>query len=85
MNTWKAIAGLVILVVGVALFWNSYNQLIRCNSAAGQVITAISNFFGGSGIPACNNASVLEVVGAIAAIVGAIILFMAAGSKSKEG
>jgi hypothetical protein len=83
MNTWEAITGLVILAVGVALFWNSYNQLVKCNSAAGQIVTAISTFFRGTGIPACDNASVLEVVGVIAVIAGAIILFVAASKKSK--
>ena len=81
MNTWQVIAGLVILVVGIALFLNSYNQLVKCNSTAGQIATAVSNFFNGKGIPACNNATLYEIVGAIAGIVGAIILFVGATSK----
>lgn len=84
MNTWEAIVGLIILVVGVALFINSYNQLLKCNSTGGQIATAISNFFKGTGIPVCNNASLLEIVGVIAAIVGAIILFVGANSKSNK-
>jgi multisubunit Na+/H+ antiporter MnhG subunit len=84
MNTWKAITGLVILLVGIALFWNSHNQLLKCDSAGGQIATAISNFFGNNGIPACNNASIFEVVGIIAAILGVIILFLAALGKAKS-
>jgi hypothetical protein len=84
MNIWKAIAGLVILVVGVVLFWNSYNQLAKCNSTGGQILTAISTFFKGTGIPACNNASILEIVGVVAAIVGAIILFVGVSDRSNK-
>lgn len=83
MNTWKAVTGLVILLVGVALFWNSYNQLAKCNTTGAKIVTAISNFFGGNGIQACNNASVLQVVGIIAAIVGAIVLLLAFSGNSK--
>jgi hypothetical protein len=83
MNQWKAISGLVILVVGIALFWNSYNQLAQCNSTGGKIATAIANFFGNSGIQACNNAAVLQVAGIIAAIVGVVILIFASTDKSK--
>lgn len=78
MNKLKVIAGLVLLVVGVALFMNSYNQLAQCNSTIGQLLTNISNVFGGSGVSTCNNASILEVVGAVAAVVGIVILFISA-------
>jgi len=84
MNTWQVIAGLIILVVGVALFLHSYNQLVKCNSTGGQIATAISNFFNGSGIPACNNATLFEIVGAIAGIVGVVILFVGASQKSNK-
>jgi hypothetical protein len=81
MNTWKAIAGLVILLVGIALVWNSYNQLARCNSTGGKILTAISNFFGNNGIQSCNNAGVLEVVGIVAAAAGLVVLLLAANGK----
>lgn len=81
MNTGEVVAGIVILVVGVALFWNNYNQLLKCNSTGGQIVTAISKFFTGTGVAACNNASVLEIVGFIAIIVGAIVLFVGANKK----
>jgi hypothetical protein len=83
MNPWKAITGLILLVAGIALFWNSYNQLLRCNSTGGQIATGISKFFGGNGIPACNDATVLQIVGIVAAIAGVVILILAATDKSK--
>ncbi len=84
MNAWEVIVGLILLVAGVALFWNGYNQLLRCNSTGGQIATAISNLFRGSGIQACNNAGIFEVVGIVAAILGVIILFLGALNRPKH-
>jgi hypothetical protein len=47
-------------------------------------LTAISDFFKGTGIQACNNASGLEMVGIVAAIVGVVVMFAAAASNKSN-
>ena len=84
MNTWKAIAGIVILVVGVALFVDSYNQLVQCNSAGGTIVTAISTFFGGQRAQTCSDAQSFEIGGIVAAAIGLVVTLFAVYGRGKN-
>ena len=84
MNTWEAITGIIILVVGAVLFWQNYNYSTQCNSLGGQISTAITSIFGGSGAQACYNSGIIEVASVIAAVIGAVIIYSAVNSRSKR-
>ena len=84
MNTWEAITGFVILLVGVAVFWQSSNSLVQCNSIGGRISSAITSLLGGTGVQACYNSGLLQLGSVITAILGAIIIIAAVSSKSES-
>jgi uncharacterized membrane protein len=84
MNTWEAIAGIIVLVVSVVLFWQNYNYSTQCNSLGGQISNFFSSLVGGTGVQTCYNAGIIEVASVIAAIIGALIIYAAVNSKSKK-
>ena len=81
MDMWKAILGVVLVIVGLAVLWNGYNTVGNCNSIFGKIGTAISSIFGGNAAQACYNAGLQEVAGVIVAIIGVIVIFV--GNKAK--
>ncbi len=84
MNTWEAITGIIVLVVGIALFWQSYNTSAVCNSVGGQITTAVTSLFGGTGAQTCYNAVIIEVASAIAAIIGVVIIYAAVKNTGRK-
>jgi uncharacterized membrane protein len=84
MNTWEAITGIIILVVSVVLFWQNYNYSTQCNSLGGQISTAITSIFGGTGAQACYNSGIVEVASVITAIIGLVIIYASMNTKSKK-
>jgi small basic protein len=83
MNTWEAITGIILLIVGLGLLWQSYTTSTNCNSISGRVWTAISSMFGGTNAQACYNASIIEVGSVITAIIGLVIIYAAVKGKRK--
>lgn len=84
MNTWKIITGIIILVVGVGVFWQNYRTVSSCNSLTGKVSTAVTSLFGGNGAQSCYNAGIAEVAGLIVAIIGLVVLFSAARPSARK-
>lgn len=82
-NTWEAISGLIILVVGLYVFWHAYNTSVACNSLGGEISTAITSVFGGNGAQICYNAGILEIGGLISAVIGLVILYAGISNKTK--
>ena len=78
------IVGVILLVVGAVLAWQSYLTVTQCNSPGGTLATAISTFFGGQRAQACSNAQILEVGGIIAAAIGMVVALFALYDKGKN-
>ena len=73
MEIWKATAGIILLVVGIVVAWQSYVAVSQCNSFWGKLWTGITSLFGGTQAQACYNAWIIEVAGIIAAMAGLVI------------
>jgi hypothetical protein len=80
----KVIVGVILLVVGAVLSWQSYLTVTQCNSPGGTIATAISTFFGGQRAQTCSNAQLLEIGGIAAAIVGLVVALFALYDKGKK-
>lgn len=80
----EALIGAIILTVGFALFWQSYNAAVQCNSFVGQVSTAISSIFGTTRIQACSNTGVIETASATAAVLGVVLMYTASLDKQQN-
>ena len=80
----NVIVGVILLVVGAVLAWQSYLTVTQCNSAGGAIATAISTFFGGQRATTCSNAQIFEVGSIIVAIVGLIVALFALCGKGKN-
>ncbi len=83
MNTWKVITGIIILVIGIGVFWQNYRTVAGCNSLTGKVSTALTSLFGGNGAQSCYDAGIAEVAGIIVAIIGLVVLFSATRPAKK--
>jgi hypothetical protein len=84
METWKAITGIILLVVGGAVAWQNYITNTSCNSLVGKIGTFISALFGGTSAQACYNAQIAMVGGFIVAIVGLVIIYFAVAEPAKK-
>lgn len=84
MNTWEAITGAIILVIGITVFWQNYNTVTQCNTIGGKISTAITSIFGGTGAQACYNSTILEIGSIITAIIGAVIVYAAIIKKPRR-
>jgi|GEM_PF-1651070 hypothetical protein len=81
MSTWKSITGIILLVVGIWVFWQNYHTISQCNSVAGKISTALTSIFGGNGAQMCYNSQLAEIGGIIVAIIGLVIII----SSLREG
>ncbi|MDE1825485.1 MAG: hypothetical protein KGH61_05225 [Candidatus Micrarchaeota archaeon] len=81
MQTWKAITGIILLVIGALVAFQGYGVAGQCSSALGQVGTFVSSILGGSGAQGCYNAHIAEYGGIIIAIIGLIVIYSAATAK----
>lgn len=77
MNQWKAITGIILLIVGVAVFFQSYKTVTGCNTVVGKLSTFFTSIFGGNGAQACYDAQLDAVGAAIVAIIGLVIIYLA--------
>lgn len=84
METWKAITGIILLIVGVAVAWQNYMTIGSCNSITGKIGIVIGSLFGGSPAQACFNAQIAMVGGIIVAIAGLVIIYVAASAKKRK-
>ncbi len=84
MNTWKVITGIIILVIGIGVFWQNYRTVSSCHSLTGEVSTALTSLFGGNGAQSCYDAGIAEVAGIIVAIIGLVILFSASRNMPRK-
>jgi divalent metal cation (Fe/Co/Zn/Cd) transporter len=84
MNMVEALIGTIILMVGFALFWQSYNASVQCNSFTGQISTAISSIFGTTHPQACSNTSIVETASATAAVLGVVLMYAASVGKQQN-
>jgi uncharacterized membrane protein len=84
MNIWEAITGIIIVVVSLMLFWQTYNTVAQCNSIGGQISTAIGSLFGGTNAQQCYNSGIIEVASIFTAIIGVIIVYAAVKNKAKK-
>ncbi len=85
MNTWKAITGIILLIIGIGVFWQNYNVVRACNTLVGKVSTFVTSIFGGNGQQSCYNASIAEVAGVLVAIIGLVVIYSASRSATKKG
>lgn len=72
--TWKIVTGIVLLVVGLWVFWQNYNTIAQCNTIAGKLSTFITSIFGGNGAQSCYNSQLAEIGGIIVALIGFVVL-----------
>lgn len=84
MNTWKIVTGIILLVIGIGVFWQNYKVVSGCNSLIGKVSTAVTSIFGGNGAQSCYNAQIAEVAGIIVAIIGLVVIFSATRPPSRK-
>ena len=75
MNTWEAITGIILLIVGAAVAWQNYITMSSCNSVGGKIATFLTSLFGGNGAQACYNTQIAMVGGIIVAIAGLVIIY----------
>lgn len=78
------IVGLILLIVGAVLAWQSYLTVTQCSSPGGTIATAISTFFGGQRAQTCSNAQLFEVGGIIVAVIGLVVALFALFEKGKN-
>jgi uncharacterized membrane protein len=84
MDMWKALLGIVLVVIGIAVLWHGYSTIQSCNSLWGKLGTAINSVFGGSSAQNCYNAGLQEVAGVIVAIIGLIVIFVGNSPRHKK-
>ena len=84
MNLWKAVTGIILALIGIAVFWQAYMAVSQCNSIIGMVTTVVSSIFGGSGAQSCYNAQIAEVVGIVVLLVGLAVIFFPRGRRDKK-
>lgn len=82
-NKWEAATGIILFLLGVALFWQSYNTSVSCNSVGGQISNFFSSIIGGTAVQNCYNASIIEVGSVIVAIIGIVIVYAAFRKHTK--
>jgi len=78
------IVGVILLVVGAVLAWQSYLTVTQCNSPGGTLATAISTFFGGQRAQTCDNAQAMEIGSLVLAVIGLIVALFAVYGKGKN-
>ena len=84
MDAWKAITGIILILIGIAVFWQGYNTVSQCNSVLGKVATAITSIFGGTGAQACYNAQIAEVAGVLVVLIGLAVIFFPTKKGGKK-
>ncbi|MGI0141591.1 MAG: hypothetical protein ACREBF_03005 [Candidatus Micrarchaeales archaeon] len=84
METWKAITGVIVFLIGAVVAFQSYNTLTQCSSALGTVSNFVTSIFGGTGVQACYNAQIGEYGGIIIAIIGLVIIYSANMKKGRK-
>jgi multisubunit Na+/H+ antiporter MnhB subunit len=84
MDIWKALLGVVLVVIGIAVLWHGYSTTTSCNSVWGKLGTAIDSIFGGSAAQNCYNAGLQEIAGIIVAIIGLVVIFVGNDMKHKK-
>jgi len=75
MEKWKTLTGIILIVIGIAVAWQAYTTVSQCSSIVGQITTAITSVFGGTGAQACYNAQIAEVAGIIIVLIGLAVIF----------
>ncbi len=75
MNAWETITGILVFLIGIALFWQSYNTSVSCNSIGGQISMFFTSLVGGTGAQMCYNSVIIEVGSVIAAIIGVVVIY----------
>lgn len=85
METWKAITGIILFLIGAVVALQGYNTLNQCGSVLGQVATFLGSLLGGTGAQSCYNAQIAEYGGVILAIVGIVIVYTAQKPMKKSG
>ncbi|MGA3021084.1 MAG: hypothetical protein ABSD68_04000 [Candidatus Micrarchaeales archaeon] len=78
------IVGLILLIVGAVLAWQSYVTVTQCNSPGGRVVTFISTLFGGQSAQTCSNAQILEISGIVVAVIGLVVAIFALYDKNQK-
>lgn len=85
MNAWEVVTGIILLAIGIAVFWQSYNTIAQCGSVLGKIWTALTSIFGGTAAQSCYNAQLAEIGGGIVALIGLGVAYMGAtGKKAKR-
>lgn len=84
MDLWKALAGIIILLIGLYVTWHGYASVAQCNSIWGKISTFFNSVFGGSAAQSCYNSGLQEVGGIIVAIIGLVIIFVRNESKKSR-
>jgi predicted MFS family arabinose efflux permease len=76
MDIWKALAGIVLVVVGAVAAAQGYITVSQCNSTFGQVANFFSSLLGGSAVQGCYNAQLVEIGGILVALIGLVVIFV---------
>ncbi|HVA82921.1 MAG TPA: hypothetical protein VNF06_02035 [Candidatus Aquilonibacter sp.] len=85
METWKAITGIILFLIGAVVALQGYNTLNNCGSVVGMIGTFVSAIIGGNGTQSCYNAQVAQYGGVILAIIGLVVIYTAQKPMKKSG
>ncbi len=84
MEFWKTITGVIVILIGIAVFWQGFSTVSQCNSILGKVATAVTSIFGGTGAQACYNAQIAEIGGILLVLIGLAVIFFPMKKKGRK-